>query len=587
MTAAQPPVSPQPPPELHPVDRAAALELLRDPALPDRIVEDLTRLGVEGEDGDILLAYLALTSRRLARPISVVLEDVPGASAALAALLALLPEPSREYYAVVTKRALFCADDELQHKVLALSPGALKSAQAALLPLIRDGEAALASTARDPETKEHTLRAHHTVGPVALLLCANGAIDPELAEHCLALRLRAGDDAPTFASAARELESTEDDPELAARQAILRKHRALQRLLEMPFRVRNRFATEFVPPAHWGSAGRHYRAAIHALALLRQAHRELVLLPNYDHPVRPVEVRGEDVAAIDRLFGRRFHRPLPELPPRSRKLLCQLDEVVGELAAARGVPPFRVLFTRAELVGRLDVGHSQLHALLRRLTERGYVVEVGRRGRAIVYRLANRGPTGWSSERRPPTDPARAAAAADPGSAAPFACRIRPAATANPDLKALNPGLRAPDPSSDDLNPACGRSARTPVNPPAERELPASNDTQSGCSREKISREHAELSPEPRVPRPPAPEPEGAFPRAPHRGPPPTPPSAPAAPQFSGRETGETEAGRYPPARNGADRAATLQTPRAPRPQPAPAPDRLRIHNSPRAPRRP
>ena len=49
-------------------ERGAALDLLRDPHLLDRILADFERAGVGGEQTNKLVGYLAAVSRKLAEP---------------------------------------------------------------------------------------------------------------------------------------------------------------------------------------------------------------------------------------------------------------------------------------------------------------------------------------------------------------------------------------------------------------------------------------------------------------------------------------------------------------------------------------
>ena len=55
--------------------RAAALELLRDPQLLDRILADFKRCGVVGEETNKLVGYLAAISRKLDEPLAVIIQS--------------------------------------------------------------------------------------------------------------------------------------------------------------------------------------------------------------------------------------------------------------------------------------------------------------------------------------------------------------------------------------------------------------------------------------------------------------------------------------------------------------------------------
>ena len=81
-------------------DRAAAMELLYDPRLLERIVEDFARCGVVGEDTNKLVGYLGVVSRHLDAPLAVIVQSssAAGKSSLMEAVLAFLPEEQRVQY---------------------------------------------------------------------------------------------------------------------------------------------------------------------------------------------------------------------------------------------------------------------------------------------------------------------------------------------------------------------------------------------------------------------------------------------------------------------------------------------------------
>ena len=60
---------------LTPEERAAALALLRDPNLIERIVADVGRVGVVGEATNVTVGYLAAVSRKLDAPLAVLIQS--------------------------------------------------------------------------------------------------------------------------------------------------------------------------------------------------------------------------------------------------------------------------------------------------------------------------------------------------------------------------------------------------------------------------------------------------------------------------------------------------------------------------------
>ena len=88
-------------------EKTAALELLRDPRLLDRVLEDFDRCGVVGEETNKRIAYLAAVSRLLEKPLAIVVQSSSsaGKSSLMEAVLDFMPEEQRESYTAMTGQA--------------------------------------------------------------------------------------------------------------------------------------------------------------------------------------------------------------------------------------------------------------------------------------------------------------------------------------------------------------------------------------------------------------------------------------------------------------------------------------------------
>jgi hypothetical protein len=75
-------------------ERAEALALLEDPKLLDRMLSDLERCGLVGEETNKLVGYIAAVSRHLETPLAVVVQSssASGKSSLMDAVLAMMPE---------------------------------------------------------------------------------------------------------------------------------------------------------------------------------------------------------------------------------------------------------------------------------------------------------------------------------------------------------------------------------------------------------------------------------------------------------------------------------------------------------------
>ena len=90
-------------------EKSAALELLRDPRLLERMLEDFEQCGVVGEETNKHVGYLAAVSRLLEKPLAILVQSssAAGKSSLMEAVLAMLPEEQRVQYTAMTGQSLF------------------------------------------------------------------------------------------------------------------------------------------------------------------------------------------------------------------------------------------------------------------------------------------------------------------------------------------------------------------------------------------------------------------------------------------------------------------------------------------------
>ncbi len=121
-TKRQEDTTPQRPTELAPEERKEALALLHDPDLLNRILVDFTQAGMVGEEINKLTGYLACVSRKLNRPLAVMIQSssAAGKSSLMDSILAFVPKEERVQYSAMTGQSLFyMGETNLKHKILA------------------------------------------------------------------------------------------------------------------------------------------------------------------------------------------------------------------------------------------------------------------------------------------------------------------------------------------------------------------------------------------------------------------------------------------------------------------------------------
>ncbi len=384
-------------PALPPEQQEAALALLKSPDLIERIVADVAATGVVGEARNALVAYLACVSRKLDKPLAILIQSTSaaGKSTLMDAVLALMPEAERVQYSAMTGQSLFyLGETSMKHKILAIAEEeGVRQAAYALKLLQSQGELTIASTGKDPLTGELVTKQYRVEGPVMLFLTTTAIdIDDELLNRCLVLTIDESRE-QTAAIQVRQRASRTLDGLLARTRAseVLATHRAAQALLK-PLAVVNPYAEQLSFASDRVRLRRDhakYLALIDAIALLQQYQRPVKAADAHGRRVEYVEVTLADIALANRLAHEVLGRSLDELPPQTRRLLGAIQALVTERARAQKIERSAVRFTRRELRDVAGVSQSQLAVHVARLCALDYLIaHHGRNGQRFVYELA-------------------------------------------------------------------------------------------------------------------------------------------------------------------------------------------------------
>lgn len=94
--------------------------LTRDPQILDRVAEAIAEQGVTGEAGTVKLLYLAVTSRLLDRPVSVIVKGptAAGKSFLVQQVLAFFPAEAFHQLSAMSEHALAYSTEPLRHRML-------------------------------------------------------------------------------------------------------------------------------------------------------------------------------------------------------------------------------------------------------------------------------------------------------------------------------------------------------------------------------------------------------------------------------------------------------------------------------------
>jgi DNA primase len=389
----------EPKPEEIPLDeneRAAALDLLRDPRLLERVLEDFERCGVVGEETNKLVSYLAVVSRLLDAPLAILVQSssAAGKSALMDAVLAFLPEEQRVQYSAMTGQSLFyMGETDLKHKVLAIveEEGALRAAYALKL-LQSEGVLTIASTGKDATTGRLVTHQYRVEGPVMIFLTTTAIdLDEELLNRCLVLTVDE-ERSQTQAIHKKQREAQTLEGLLAKQECeeVLKIHRNAQRLLK-PLFVANPYARELTFLDSQTRTRRDhmkYLGLIRSIALVHQYQRLRKTASYRRQELEYIEVTKQDIATANRLAHEVLGRSLDELPAQTRRLLLLTDEMVGQECERRKMERCDVRFSRKDVRAFTKWSDSQLKRHLHRLEELEYlVVHHGGRGQSLAYEL--------------------------------------------------------------------------------------------------------------------------------------------------------------------------------------------------------
>jgi DNA primase len=379
-------------------ERREALDFLRSPDLVERIAADFEAAGLVGERAGALVAYLAAVSRKLTKPLSVLIVARTGAgkSSLQDALCSLLPPEEVVRVTRLTGQALFYKDpDSLKGKVLAIAEeeGAAQAVYS-LRTLASDQWLSIAATRTDPQTgKLHT--EHYEIhGPVSIVITTTSpeAFDEETRSRFIPLTLNESVE-QTRAILARQRARHTLDGALAEAGAenVRKRHHHAQRLLR-PLRVVNPYVDRLTYPEDRLIARREqekYLTLINVIAYLRQYQKPVKQASRDEIAIEYVEVDPEDIALANELAREVLWRGWDELAPPVRGMKRELEKLYARRAGEQGIEPAAVGMTRREIREATGWSDWQVRMYCRRLVEMEYLILAGNgNGRPCQYYLA-------------------------------------------------------------------------------------------------------------------------------------------------------------------------------------------------------
>ncbi len=379
----------------------AAMQLLKSPNLMNQILADFARCGVVGEEANKLVAYLACVSRKMKKPLAVLIQSTSaaGKTSLMDAVLNMMPEEERIQYSAMTGQSLYyMGEKDLKHKILAIAEeeGA-SNASYALKLLQSEGKVTIASTGKNAATGNLETQDYTVEGPVALFYTTTAIdIDEELKNRCITLSVdESREQTAAIHEQQRYGETLEGILAGAQQQEIISVHNNAQRLLR-PLVVSNSFANHMTflnDKTRTRRDHMKYLSLIKTIALLHQFQREVKRTKNHKgETLEYIEVELSDIEAANQLANEVLGRTLDELTPQTRRMLNELQQMIAAECKKENVAQQDYRFGRAQLRQHLGWSYDQVRVHLERLVEMEYVlVHRGKRGQSFDYELLYRG----------------------------------------------------------------------------------------------------------------------------------------------------------------------------------------------------
>ncbi len=384
-------------------ERDQCIDFGKSANLTNLILEDYNSCGLVGEEINKLVCYLAMTSRKLKKPLNVMILSSSGAgkSALQDATLAFCPPEDLVKITSLSGKALFYKQSgSLRHKVLALEEqtGA-ENAAYAIRTLISSDVLISETTVRDNATGKLTSMENRVDAGKTSVFCTttNPDIDAETRSRFIVTGIsESKEQTRAILQAQRQSHTLKGLETDYAKEKIIARQRNFQRLLK-PYMVVNPYAEDLKFDCDNLTARRIQPILlqlINAIAFLRQMRKEVKTYEK-DHGKEPgieyIEADVEDIALAEKIASQVLN-PSDDLSIPGKDLLDQIglltEHKLSDLKKQTDSTSLRkedITFTRRELCEFAGWRRTRLHNHLKELIEAEYVILDSGRTRSLQY----------------------------------------------------------------------------------------------------------------------------------------------------------------------------------------------------------
>lgn len=377
-------------------EKKEALRLGRSKNLVQEITKDIEKCGYIGEDMNKLICYLAMTSRKMEEPLSVLVISGSGAgkTSLQDTVLNLCPEEDLVKLTSLTGRALFYKKEySLSHKVLAIEEekGA-EEAGYAIRNLITAKKLSIEATIKDIYTGKMTTMENTVKGPTSVFkTTTNPETDPETKTRFIVISIdESREQTKRILDYQRYTYTIEGYFNKQERDKIIQKHRNFQRLLR-PIAVFNPYSkllTYLDDRLLVRRENPKYMNIINTVAFIHQLQRPIKTINQTEY----IEVTLEDIETANEIAHNILGKSLDELASPSKNLLELIYQMVKEKEKQTGISRNETEFTRREVREYTKWSDYQIKIHIKQLEDLEYLIFlVANRGRRFCYKLAYNG----------------------------------------------------------------------------------------------------------------------------------------------------------------------------------------------------
>ena len=369
-----------------------------------QILKDYEKCGLIGEESNKLLCYLAMTSRKMPEPLSVLILSSSGAgkTALQDTALSFCPPEDLVKLTSLSAKALFYKEQtSLKHKILAIEEGAgAEDATYAIRNLISSDGLTSEVAIRDPQTGKLTTMANTVEGPVAVFCTTTDPdVDPETKSRFLVTGIdESREQTRRILDFQRKRHSVSGLQVNLEKERVLALHRNFQRLLKAVAVVNPHIdKLSYSDDRLQGRRAQpQYLNIIHTVAFLRQMQKEVKKHTAKNKNVEYIEVDETDIEIGHKLAVEILGKTLDELSIPARDLLELIDKMLSARFAkilekeGKDTSTFKrdLTFTRRELREFSGWTNTRLHKHIKELVNLEYVLmESGRCNSLQTYKF--------------------------------------------------------------------------------------------------------------------------------------------------------------------------------------------------------